>query len=134
MQISEVWLDDPNETGNTEGRRKNKHTKQLQNGNKEENISNPNQFPSKMGIGGSFPRVKRTTHLQLVPRSRKCGSIHPLPHTSSWCNALLVKHRDNFTLPVPFILLYLDLRQGNRFCSPHACDAILIFQSNVSKQ
>jgi hypothetical protein len=22
-------------------------------------------------------------HLQLVPRSRKCGSIHPLPHTPS---------------------------------------------------
>jgi hypothetical protein len=25
--------------------------------------------------------VKLTTHLQLVPRSRKCGSIYPLPHT-----------------------------------------------------
>jgi hypothetical protein len=25
--------------------------------------------------------VKLTGHLQLVPRSRKCGSIHPLPHT-----------------------------------------------------
>jgi hypothetical protein len=34
--------------------------------------------------------VKLTTHLQLVPRSRKCGSIHPLPRTSSW---------DNFTVP-----------------------------------
>jgi hypothetical protein len=40
-----------------------------------------------------FPRgqsgrgVKQTTHLQLVPRSRKCGSIHPLPHTPSWCSA-----------------------------------------------
>jgi hypothetical protein len=37
------------------------------------------------GYGGSFPRglsgsgVKLTTHLQLMPRSRKCGSIHPLP-------------------------------------------------------
>jgi hypothetical protein len=30
--------------------------------------------------------VKLTTHLQLVPRSRKCGSIHPLPYTSSWRN------------------------------------------------
>jgi hypothetical protein len=28
--------------------------------------------------------MKVTTHLQLVPRSRKCGSIHPLPHTPSW--------------------------------------------------
>jgi hypothetical protein len=31
--------------------------------------------------------VKLTTHLKLVPRSRKCGSIHPLPYTSSWRNA-----------------------------------------------
>jgi hypothetical protein len=35
--------------------------------------------------------VKLTTHLQLVPRSRKCGSIHPLLCTSSWRNAELVK-------------------------------------------
>jgi hypothetical protein len=27
--------------------------------------------------------VKLTTHLQLVPRLRKGGSIHPLPHTPS---------------------------------------------------
>jgi hypothetical protein len=38
-----------------------------------------------------------TTHLQLVPRSRKRGSIHPLPHTSSWRSAQLVKHRNKFT-------------------------------------
>jgi hypothetical protein len=31
--------------------------------------------------------VKLTTHLQLLPRSRKCGSIHPLPHTPSWRSA-----------------------------------------------
>jgi hypothetical protein len=31
--------------------------------------------------------VKLTNHLQLVPRSRKCGSIHPLPYTPSWCSA-----------------------------------------------
>jgi hypothetical protein len=41
--------------------------------------------------------MKLTTHPQLVPRSRKCGSIHPLPHTPSWRSAELVKHRDNFT-------------------------------------
>jgi hypothetical protein len=41
--------------------------------------------------------VKLTTHLQLVPRSRKCGSIHPLPYTSAWRNAEFGKHRDNFT-------------------------------------
>jgi hypothetical protein len=34
----------------------------------------------------NYRGVKLTTHLQLVPRSRKCGSIHPLPHTSSWRN------------------------------------------------
>jgi hypothetical protein len=34
------------------------------------------------------------THLQLVPRSRKFGSIHPFPHTPS-------KHRGNFTLQAP---------------------------------
>jgi hypothetical protein len=28
-----------------------------------------------------------TAHLQLVPRSRKRGSIHPLPYTSSWRSA-----------------------------------------------
>jgi hypothetical protein len=40
----------------------------------------PNLLPS--GYRGLFPRgVKLTSHLQRVPRSRKCGSIHPLPHT-----------------------------------------------------
>jgi hypothetical protein len=40
-------------------------------------------------VSGLFPRglscrgVKLTTHLQLVPRSRKCGSI-PLIHKPSW--------------------------------------------------
>jgi hypothetical protein len=29
--------------------------------------------------GVKWPGVKLTTHLQLVPRSRKCGSIHPFP-------------------------------------------------------
>jgi hypothetical protein len=37
--------------------------------------------------------VKPTTHLQLVPRSRKCGFIHPLPHTPSWCSAYFVEYR-----------------------------------------
>jgi hypothetical protein len=65
----------------------------------------PNLLSS--GYRGLFPRgqsgrdVKLTTHLQLVQRSRKCGSIQPLPHTPSWHNALLVKHRDNFTFFLP---------------------------------
>jgi hypothetical protein len=40
-----------------------------------------------------------TTRLQLVPMSRKHGSIHALSHTSSWRSAKLVKHRDKFILP-----------------------------------
>jgi hypothetical protein len=62
------------------------------------------------------PRVKRpereADHSRLVPRSRIRGSIHPLPHTSSWRNALLVKHKDNFTfyekpIYVPYIKLQI---------------------------
>jgi hypothetical protein len=28
---------------------------------------------------------------------KNIGGIHPLPHTSSWHSAQLIKHRDNFT-------------------------------------
>jgi hypothetical protein len=44
-------------------------------------------IPGSFSRGQSGRGVKLTTHLQLVPRSRKCGSIHPLPHLSSWRNA-----------------------------------------------
>jgi hypothetical protein len=51
--------------------------------------AHPASYP--MGAGGSFRGVKRqrpdATHLQLAPRSRKRGSIHPLSHTSSWRSA-----------------------------------------------
>jgi hypothetical protein len=46
--------------------------------------------PPIHGYCGLFPQgqsgrgVKLTTHLQLVLRSRKCGSIHPLSRTPSW--------------------------------------------------
>jgi hypothetical protein len=50
--------------------------------------------------GYSSRSVKLITQLQLVPRSRKCGSIYPLPHTPSWRSAQLVKHRDNFTFTI----------------------------------
>jgi hypothetical protein len=44
--------------------------------------------PRVQGTPGALSRgVKLTTHLQPVPRSRKCGSIHPLPHTPSWHSA-----------------------------------------------
>jgi hypothetical protein len=42
--------------------------------------------------------TKLTTHLQLLPRTRKRGSIPPLHHTSSWRSVFLDKHRDNFIL------------------------------------
>jgi hypothetical protein len=42
-----------------------------------------NAYQALLGGGG----LKLTTHLQLVPRSRKCGSIHPLPHMPSWHSA-----------------------------------------------
>jgi hypothetical protein len=72
---------------------------------------------------GQYPRrqsgrgLKFTTHLQVVSRSRKCGSIHPLPHTPSWCSVQLVKHRDNFTVYLyllysPLCLPMLLLAQG----------------------
>jgi hypothetical protein len=46
--------------------------------------------------------VKLTTRLQLQPRSSLRGSIHPLPHTSSWSGAYLIKHRDKFIFFPPF--------------------------------
>jgi hypothetical protein len=38
-------------------------------------------------LGVMLPGVKLTTHLQLVPWSRKQGSIQPLPQTPSWPSA-----------------------------------------------
>jgi hypothetical protein len=43
--------------------------------------------PGALFPGVRWPGVKLTTHLHLVPRSRKCESIHPLPHTPSWRSA-----------------------------------------------
>jgi hypothetical protein len=37
--------------------------------------------------GWSGRGVKLTTHLQLVPRSRKYGSVHPLPYAPPWHSA-----------------------------------------------
>jgi hypothetical protein len=60
------------------------------------------------GYRGLFPRrksgrgVKLTTNIQLVQRSRKCGSIHPLRHMSSCRSAYSVKYRDNFTYCTQF--------------------------------
>jgi hypothetical protein len=46
--------------------------------------------------------VTLTIRLQVVARSRKCGSILPLPHTSSWISASLVKHMDIFIFTITF--------------------------------
>jgi hypothetical protein len=48
--------------------------------------------------------VKLTTHLNLVPKSRMCRAIPPLPQYifMVWC---LVKHSDNFTF---YLLLFKD--------------------------
>jgi hypothetical protein len=43
------------------------------------------------------PTLGSKHHHQPVPRSIKRGSIHPLPHTFSWRNSWLIKHRDKFT-------------------------------------
>jgi hypothetical protein len=45
-----------------------------------------------LGTGGCSQRqsgkgVKLITHHQLVAGLRKCGSIHPLPHTPTWRSA-----------------------------------------------
>jgi hypothetical protein len=54
--------------------------------------SGPTQLPIQW-VPGLFPQgysgrgMKLTTCLQLVPRSRKCGSINSLPHTPSWSSA-----------------------------------------------
>jgi hypothetical protein len=51
-----------------------------------------------------YSMATESSHLQLMPRSRKCGATHPLLHTPSWRSAELVTHRDNFT---SFFYLYM---------------------------
>jgi hypothetical protein len=53
--------------------------------------------------GQSGQCVKLTTRLHIVLRSRICGSIHPLIHTSSWHSAHTHTHTDSFTLYLTFI-------------------------------
>jgi hypothetical protein len=66
----------------------------------------PHSASSSMGIAGSFPGVtgrgmKLTIHLQLVPRPRKRGSVHPLP-----------SYRDfTFYLSFHTICVWLRLKQ-----------------------
>jgi hypothetical protein len=60
--------------------------------------------------------VKLSTHLQLVPRSRKRRSIHPLPHSSSWRSAKLLKQGNNFNLT--FFPSKKRQRERNYFIGP----------------
>jgi hypothetical protein len=46
----------------------------------------PPNFLSNGYRGKSNRGVKLTTHLQLVLRSRKRGSMYPLPNMPSWCS------------------------------------------------
>jgi hypothetical protein len=66
----------------------------------------PTQPSIEWVAGAPSLRVKRqgreADHLHLVPRSRICGVISPVPNTSSWRGAQL-RHRNNFT----FLLLLL---------------------------
>jgi hypothetical protein len=52
-----------------------------------------------MGTGISFPRGKAAGACSHPSSAevKKGGAIPPLPHMSSWHNAYLIKHRDNFT-------------------------------------
>jgi hypothetical protein len=52
-----------------------------------------------------FPGVKRPgreAEHQLVSKSRKYGSIHSLPHTSSWRSTKFVKQREKLTFLLSF--------------------------------
>jgi hypothetical protein len=73
-------------------------------------VLGPTQPPKQRVPKALSPWVKRprrelTTHLQLMPKSRKCGSIYPLLHTSLWRSARLVKHSDNFTFTFSIIIM-----------------------------
>jgi hypothetical protein len=50
-------------------------------------VLRPTQLPLQCVPGVTRPAVKLITLPQLLPRSRKHGSIHPSPHTSSWHTA-----------------------------------------------
>jgi hypothetical protein len=59
--------------------------------------------------------MKLITHLQLVLRLRKRGSIHPLPHMLSWHSASLVKYRDNFTFYLTSYVIIVQIIHPDSF-------------------
>jgi hypothetical protein len=56
--------------------------------------------PSHSRDRGYLDPMHLIKYVSYSPRSRKCGSIHPLLPAPSWCSAILVKYMDNFTLPL----------------------------------
>jgi hypothetical protein len=61
-----------------------------------------------------------------VPKSRKCGSIHPLPHTPSWRSASLVKHRDNFTFLPYYKITYIRIEHS---CKNYILMYVVVFET-----
>jgi hypothetical protein len=62
-----------------------------------------------------------------VLRVRNLVSIHPLPHTSSWRSALLVKHRVNYT----FIIIIIIGRPRRRWMDNIRMDLGEVGRSDV---
>jgi hypothetical protein len=63
-----------------------------------------NEYQESLSLGVKRPGREADHVLQT---GAEVGSIHPLPHTSSWRCAYLIKHKDNFvinTLNVYFIV------------------------------
>jgi hypothetical protein len=77
------------------------------------------------GYWGLFPRewnsrgVKLTTHFQLVPRSRKYGSIHPLPIRIH--GVVLNSLSTGTTFPF-YLYVYYSLAASNRMCLYVCCE------------
>jgi hypothetical protein len=85
----------------------------------------PTQPPIQWVLGALSPGLKKPgREADHLPPTRvevkQHGSIHPLPHTSSWSSAKLVKHRDNFA----FTLVY---KRRNLVFSYHPFSTDVLF-------
>jgi hypothetical protein len=60
--------------------------------------------PGSLSLGGKAAGVvKLTTHLHLMPRSRICGAMTPLPNMPPWPGAQLKK---NTGTALPYLTLH----------------------------